>query len=310
MPNNTWFTQYKFPASACLSFGPSQGIVYQLSDKTVVKVPFQYPISRGVPLDEANEQIYMSLRSFAIFKKESAFYDVLAKNPHPNLAQRLPCNRRSVIVLERFRPLEQAWSLHTKEMRVTWIQQLLSALDWLETLGYTHGDLKVHNMGIDGNNQLRLFDFGSIRHRDDEGYHEQVLEDHFTLATCIHFLASGVDPIAKATSLAEVRQTFSILKGGQGAVDEAAREFEEVIQAGWTGVAPATSSFSQLRKTIVGIIRQINANSVDHTGDPFRSSQWAPDDFAAEEDSRWMDEEDYRAACKAEGYETPDNIWN
>jgi len=26
MPNNTWFTPYKFPAWSCLSFGPSQGM--------------------------------------------------------------------------------------------------------------------------------------------------------------------------------------------------------------------------------------------------------------------------------------------
>lgn len=310
MPNNTWFTSYKFPAWTCLSSGPSQGIVYQLSEKTVVKVPFQYPVNGALPPDEANEQIYMSLRSFAIFKKESAFYNVLAKKPHPNLAQRLQCKQLSGIVLQRFRPLEQVWSLNTKEMRFIWIQQLLSALEWLENLGYTHGDLKVHNMGIDGNNRLRLFDFGSIRHRDEEGFYEQVLEDHFTLATCIHFLASGVDPVAKANSLAEVRRTFSILKGGKGVVDEAARDFEEVIQAGWIGVPRPASSFSQLRKAIAGIVGQIGGNGVHQSEDPSSSSQLACDDLVVEEDTRWMDEEDYRAACKAEGYETPDDIWN
>lgn len=69
-------------------------------------------------------------------------------------------------------------------------------------------------MGINENNQLRLFNFGSIRHRDKEGFYKQVLEDHFTLATCIHFLASGVNPVAKASSLAEVQRTFNILKEG------------------------------------------------------------------------------------------------
>jgi serine/threonine protein kinase len=108
----------------------------------------------------------MSLRSFAIFKKESTFYDLLAKKPHPNLAHKLQCKQRSGIVLQRFIPLERAWKFHMKEMHFIWIQHLLSALAWLENLGYTHGDLKVDNMGIDGNNRLRLFDFGSIRHRD------------------------------------------------------------------------------------------------------------------------------------------------
>ncbi|KAF2245093.1 hypothetical protein BU26DRAFT_522218 [Trematosphaeria pertusa] len=310
MPNNTWFTPYRFPAWKCLSHGPSQGIVYELSETTVVKVPFQYPVSRAVPLDEANEQIYMSLQSFALFNKERAFYDVLAKNPHPNLAQRLQCKQLSGIVLQRFQSLDQAWSLNTKEIHVIWIQQLLSALEWLENLGYTHGDLKVHNMGIDENNRLRLFDFGSVRHRDDEGFYEQVLKDHFALATCIHFLASGVDPLAKANSIAELRRTFSILKGGQGVVEEAARDFEGVIQAGWMGVHRPAASFSQLRKAIASISGQINVNGAHQNDKSCPSLQLACDDLVVEKDTRWMDEEDYRAACKADGFETLDNIWD
>lgn len=79
-------------------------------------------------------------------------------------------------------------------------------------------------MGIDTHNQLKLFDFGSITHCNDEGFSEQVLEDHFALATCIHFIASGVDPIAKANSHAEVKRIFSTLKDGRGIVDEAAKD--------------------------------------------------------------------------------------
>ncbi|KAF1966859.1 hypothetical protein BU23DRAFT_661387 [Bimuria novae-zelandiae CBS 107.79] len=79
-------------------------------------------------------------------------------------------------------------------------------------------------MGIDSHNQLKLFDFGSITHCNDEGFSEQVLDDHFALATCIHFIVSGVDPIAKANSYAKVQQVLSTLKGGQGIVDEAARD--------------------------------------------------------------------------------------
>ncbi|KAF2184234.1 hypothetical protein K469DRAFT_579519, partial [Zopfia rhizophila CBS 207.26] len=85
-----------------------------------------------------------------------------------------------------------------------------------------------------------------------------------------------------------------------GVVDEAARDFKGVIQAGWTGVPQPTSSFSQ----------HISANRVDQSEDHSSSSQLACNDLVVEEDTRWMDEKDYRATCKAEGYETPDNIWN
>jgi serine/threonine protein kinase len=247
MPDNTWFTPYKFPQSTCSSMGPSQGIVYEISDRAVVKLPIQYPIARSPPTDDTIEQMHMSLRSLALFKKESTFYDMLANNRHPNLAQRLRTKLSIGIVLPQYKPLGQVWDLHTPATHFAWIKQIISAVAWLEELGYTHGDLKALNMGIDSHNQLRLFDFGSVRHRDDEGFAEQVVEDQFALATCIHFLAYSIDPIAKANSLIEVQQMINILKRGQGMVEEAAKDFDQVIQAGWTG---KLSSFSALSRGI------------------------------------------------------------
>jgi hypothetical protein len=200
MPDNTWFTPYKLPASRCLSFGPSQGIVYKLSEKSVVKLPFQYPIS-DVATDDATEHMYLSLRSFAVFKKESQIYDLLPTKPHPNITQRRKCDHQDCIILERLDTVEYAWSASTKKIRLNWIQQLLMALEWIEKLGYTHGDITIRNLGIDYNNQLKLFDFGSVMRCDDDNFHNQVLEDHFNLATCLHFLASGIDPLAKGFTL-------------------------------------------------------------------------------------------------------------
>lgn len=120
------------------------------------------------------------------------------------------------IVLEYLNPLEHVWGLSTKEMRLKWIQGLLSALEWIECLGYAHGDIKIENMGIDSSHRLKLFDFGSIVHRDGVDFDEQVLEDRFKLATCIHFLASGVDSLAKAESFTQLGQTIRDLKEGNG----------------------------------------------------------------------------------------------
>ena len=58
------------------------------------------------------------------------------------------------------------------------------------------------------------------------------MEDQFALATCMHFLASGIDLVAKANSHVQVQETLNTLKGGQGLVDEAAKDFDKVIQAG------------------------------------------------------------------------------
>jgi len=232
--------------------------------------------------------------------QENLFYDVLAEQPHPNLAQRLQ-SKHFAIVLQYFQPLEQVWSKQSKNTRFAWIQQFLSALEGLENLGYTHGDLHIRNMGIDVNNQLQLFDFGSIMQQDEEYFDEQVLQDHFSMATCIHYLASGEDLLAKATSYQEVQNTLEMLKGGQGTVKPEAKEFEAIIQAGWTG-APVASTFSLLRKTVADIVQSSSNERKKISADP----QLYCDDVALEEDSRWLCEGDYRAARIAEGFEAPD----
>ena len=304
MPDNTWFTPYTFPLSRCLSIGPSQGIVYEISDRAVVKLPFQYPVAESPPTDDTIEQMHMSLRSLALSKKENTFYDVLANHRHPNLAQRLPTKLPIGFVLPKYSSLEKVWGLHTTATHCAWIRQLVSAVAWLEHLGYTHGDLKVLNMGIDGHNRLQLFDFGSVRHRDDEGFAEQVVEDQFALATCIHFLASGIDLIAKANSRVEVQETLNMLKRGRGLVHEAAKDFDEVIQAGWSG---NLSSFSSLSKCIADIL---DKTAVQPAEEFLPEVQPILDHSVMEEDLRWVDERAYRAAWKAKGYEIPGNIWD
>lgn len=303
MPDNTWFTLYKFSPSTCLSIGPSQGLVYELSDRAVVKLPFQYPVARSPPTDDTVEQMYMSLQNLALFKKESTVYDVLAENRHPNLAQRLHAKLPIGIVLPRYLLLRKVWDLHTRATRFAWIKQLVSAVAWLKDLGYTHGDIQVRNMGIDGHNQLKLFDFGFVRHRDDEGFAEQVVEDQSALATCIHFLASGIDLIAKANSRAEVQATLNRLKVGQGVVDEAAKDFDQVIQAGWTGNLPR---FSSLNKDIAAISNTAAVQLKDFLPDVQPNIDYS----TREKDDGWMHEEAYRAAWKAEGYDIPEDIWD
>lgn len=206
--------------------------------------------------------------------------------------------------------MERVWTFQTTDTRLTWILQLLSALEWLEENSYTHGDLKLNNMGIDENLQLQIFDIGSVRHRDEEGFHEQVQEDHFSLATCIHFLASGVDPIAEANSHEELKQIRKKLKEGHGVIDDATRDFKEIVQAEWTGSPQSTTTFSQVHNAVADIIGQITRNGVHQPRGLSEKSQLACDEIVMEKDPRWMDEADYRAAWRANGFQPPENIWS
>jgi hypothetical protein len=80
---------------------------------------------------------------------------------------------------------------------------------------YTQG-LEDTEHGIDCHDQLKLFDFGAIRHRTEESFHVQVVRDHFILATCIHFLASVIDPLAKMHLgyISDMRPYFSYMNRG------------------------------------------------------------------------------------------------
>ena len=44
-------------------------------------------------------------------------------------------------------------------LEVRWIQQLVSAVAWLEGLGIAHGDLRPSNILLDTSQNLKLIDF-------------------------------------------------------------------------------------------------------------------------------------------------------
>ncbi|QDS76090.1 hypothetical protein FKW77_006189 [Venturia effusa] len=252
----------------------------------------------------------MSLRSMMLFEKEKKFYDLLAENPHSNLAKRIPTNSQAhgslmrEIILEYFNPLLRVWSEHSEKTHFVWIQQLLSALERLEELGYTHGDLKTDNVGIDRHHNLRLFDFGSVIHCQEAGFREQVMEDYFKLTTCIHFLASGIDPFANVRSYAEVKQITNDLKRGEGVVHSSASMFEEIIQAGWTG--QTASDFSQLRQSIASEIGSSDWNQED-VGPEVDTAPY--DVSTLEKQLSWLDKQEYCAAWEEMGYEVPHENW-
>ncbi|CBX99317.1 predicted protein [Plenodomus lingam JN3] len=89
-----------------------------------------------------------------------------------------------------------------------------------------------------------------------------------------------------------------------GIVDEAAKDFDQVIQAGWTG---KLSSFSSLSS---GIADVGNNAEVQQEKLPVLPELQHLDYLAIEKDHRWMHEEDYRAAWIAEGCEILDQIWD
>ena len=96
--------------------------------------------------------------------------------------------------------------------------------------------MALQNTGIDGYNWLKLFDFGATTHETHATYDHVFQKDRRGLATCLYYLLAGVDPMANAKVLNEVRCIQRELNEGRYAIAPEAEILKEVILDGldWT----------------------------------------------------------------------------
>ncbi|KAH8732286.1 hypothetical protein GQ44DRAFT_697386 [Phaeosphaeriaceae sp. PMI808] len=207
-----------------------------------------------------------ALQSFVAMEKELAVYDAVAQRPHANIAWRLEVGLSTCLFLERLQPLERAWINANETMRYHWVRQLLDAVSWLEKLGYTHGDLAVRNLAVNSSNCLKLLDFGSASPTDHYDYAADTKRDHSGLATCLHFILTGIDLFAKVYSAQEVRQIESQLLGGCDTIEAGAEILADVIQAGWTGQT-ASTKFSRVKECVEAIIGVADTENASRTSE-------------------------------------------
>ena len=322
MPDNTWFTPYILPNKDCLSIAASQGVAYRLSEHHVLKMPYQYPVKdvESFDLDEAIEQLELSQGSIDSFNDERAFYRLLeTTGQHPDIVKVDHSTLEHGIVLEYLQPLEIAWVASTETSRLRWIKQLLRATAKIEELGYTHGDLAVRNMGVDKNNDLKLFDFGSVHQLGDEYSHRFIEKDLSRLADCIHFLLSGKDPLADIPDRKTLRQVQAALENGTFAIDTLARPVEDILRSCWAknlavfGNVSQSMIFSHVGQ-VIGQALDVKDDSVaTHevllgqpperpVGEPdFTSLAFDANQYDLTRDPRWMAEEEYREAWRRMG---------
>lgn len=308
-----WITPYCMPHDQCLSIGqaPSQGLVYAIDENIVVKVPFQYPVT-DPPNFETELRRDDSLRSFELLRKEANIYQLLALHQHPNIVRCIYARPGSCLFLERaLNPLQLAQSQATKQSRYRWIRQLLNAVVQLEELGYTHGDLAVRNIGIDDDDCLKLFDFGSATYKADDTFNRTLENDHTGLSTCLHFILSGVDPMANAQDWEEVRCIQRELSEGRYSIMPEARVLREIIVDGWTG-STTQRTFNETWKAVERIIGPGDSAALYSAPKDYCAMQAACVAWlnAASLESHWLTEEQYRAKLKGLGYDIKEGIWS
>ncbi|KAI1135643.1 kinase domain-containing protein [Hypoxylon sp. FL0543] len=145
-------------SSQQLLSGGATGWVYQINDRVVLK----YAVKPG------SEE----------FARENNMFDLFEKHPpHPHVIQsflRLP-NANFLAFMSggsldaRLRSNQIRDGYFGKVLRVVktepvelvkrWLKELCSAVVWLESLGYVHGDLRPANLLLDERDHLKLADF-------------------------------------------------------------------------------------------------------------------------------------------------------
>lgn len=312
MSNWEWIVPYKLRNEDCLSIGhaPSQGLVYSITENIVVKVAYQYLIPKTFD-DEAEFRQDCGLRSFKALRKEIAIYGVLRRNPHQNFARSIPLSHPDTLFLERLNPLATAWPQHVadRDTHLSWIRQLMDAVTWLEKLGYTHGDLAVQNLAVDQGLILKMFDFGSASHRDESWFQQARDRDHAGLATCLHFILSGIDPLAGALGAEDARRLRQSLRNGTREIDPQASVLKELIRDGWMERRKGISFWHAKMEvgSILGSGQDCagfhESKKVPLSGNALKEEclEWIN---AIGHEPQWMAEEDYRRAWKDAGFES------
>lgn len=221
----------------------------------MIKVPFQYPVTQNPD----SHLLDLSLKSFVCLEREQAVYAVLKTHPHPNIVRRLETDQLDCLFLERLTPLEAAWPDSTESERRRWALELLGAISWLEGHGWADGDLAIRNLGVDGTNRLKVFDFGSSINDSHPDYANDIVRDPFDLATCSNYILSGIDPFATARSYSDVKKIRTELMEGRCSVGQGAEVLAGIIQGGWTGRGLSTG-FSQLVEQASDILGPLAGN--------------------------------------------------
>ncbi|KAK0103233.1 hypothetical protein ONS95_005267 [Cadophora gregata] len=196
-------------------------------------------------------------------------------------------------------------------MRYSWLRELLKARSFLEELGFNHGDMAVRNLAVDSTNRLKLFDFGSATTKDHYDYAADLKRDHFGLATCIHYILTGVEPFADITSAQKVRHIENRLLEGHGPIAAGGEILKDVIQAGWTGQA-ASSTFCEVQARVEAEIgARDEGKSTEPSHEHYRrlESRCAVWLMLAIPDQRWMNPSDYCKVSRGKVYEVEIEIW-
>lgn len=264
----------------------NRSAVFFLDDEIVVKAQQQYHVP-SVSLPGDRFLLNLGLANFEGTQLERQVLTMLRSSPHPNLVRCLDVNgdgtadyMEGIMFFERLDPLSPAWANSNPACRRRWAIELASAFSHLELLGLIPSKTYVRDLAIDKNGQLKLTGFGaSQRHFDREtrqedstgNYnHERIWtnEDtrkcqgsaHQRLASCLHYVLTGVDPDEQARDIGHARhsrkdriQWREKVRRGEYPVAPGAEPIADILHDAWTlktVTGPPVTSFAAVEQKI------------------------------------------------------------
>lgn len=137
----------------------SAGQIFAINANIVFKCATQFT-------DPAPEQAQESEESGEKIEREKSVYKVLMQHQHRNIVRGILCVPEGIFLQRLECTLQARLDSHTEfpislDRQSRWIQQLASAMEWLERLGYAHGDLRPANILLDAGDMIKVGDFDS-----------------------------------------------------------------------------------------------------------------------------------------------------
>ena len=251
----------------------SAGQVFAINTDIVFKCPTQFT-------DPAPEQAQESDESHEKIEREKSVYKVLMQNQHRNIVRAILCVSEGIF-LQRLECTLQArldghaYSSISLNRQYQWIQQLASAMEWLERLGYVHGDLRPANILLDARDALKVGDFDSTvklgeqllvttapfckLKADYEAPLAGPVSEQYAVGSCIYNIRTGHEPFHDIDGPVMVRKLMNN-EFPSTLNDEI---FGDIVIRCWRG---SYQSISELEQVILTHIRDFCEQQRDATG--------------------------------------------